>query len=67
MSNVTDSYRFRDSDLDLLKTPRHRRVMYMRHVLGLTLEEVGRPFGLTRERIRQVEEQAIALIGERRG
>ncbi|MFQ5881309.1 MAG: RNA polymerase sigma factor RpoD/SigA [Candidatus Methylomirabilales bacterium] len=47
--------------LDLL-TPRERAVVEMRYGLGgeepMTLEEVGKRFRLSRERIRQVEEKA---------
>lgn len=47
-------------------TPRERRVLYLR--LGLedgrerTLEEVGREFRVTRERIRQIEQKALRKL-----
>lgn len=38
----------------------HRfRVLYMRTVLDMTLEEIGEIFGVSRERIRQIEGRAI--------
>lgn len=49
---------------DLL--PKERRILEMRHGLinGVyhTLEEVGREFGVTRERIRQIEAKALEKI-----
>ncbi|HEY1015362.1 MAG TPA: sigma-70 family RNA polymerase sigma factor [Herpetosiphonaceae bacterium] len=53
------------SVLDLL-TERERRVMFLRY--GLidgeiwTLEEIGRDFGVTRERIRQIEVKALRKL-----
>ena len=44
-------------------TPREARILGLRFGLrdgrAHTLEEVGRKFGLTRERIRQIEHQAL--------
>ena len=40
-------------------TPRERRCMAMRWALGHTLDETARVFGVTRERVRQVEAKAI--------
>jgi RNA polymerase primary sigma factor len=47
-------------------TPREVRILRMRFGLqngrSYTLEEVGRKFGLTRERIRQIEGQALRRL-----
>ena len=47
-------------------TPRERRVLYLRYGLGdgraRTLEEVGREFHVTRERIRQIEAKALRKL-----
>ncbi len=47
-------------------SPREARVLRMRFGLGLerayTLEEVGQKFGLTRERIRQIESKALRRL-----
>ena len=47
-------------------SPKERRILEMRHGLmdGIyhTLEEVGREFGVTRERIRQIEAKALEKI-----
>jgi len=55
---------FRDILSDL--TDRERRIIEMRYGLdneqGLTLKEVGHEFGLTRERIRQIEKEALAKL-----
>ena len=46
--------------------PREREVIEMRFGLNgrkpLTLEEVGQAFGVTRERIRQIENQALQKL-----
>ena len=51
-------------------TPRERRILDMRFGLsdGIThtLEEVGKEFGVTRERIRQIEAKALQRIREHR-
>ena len=47
-------------------TPREREVMEMRFGLNghqaRTLEEVGRAFGVTRERIRQIENNTLKKL-----
>jgi RNA polymerase primary sigma factor len=47
-------------------SPREARVLRMRFGLGqeraYTLEEVGQKFGLTRERIRQIESKALRQL-----
>ena len=53
-------------DLLASLTDRERRIIEMRYGLdneqGLTLKEVGHEFGLTRERIRQIEKEALAKL-----
>ncbi len=45
---------------------RERKIFYFRYGLkkgyGMTLEEVGKEFGLTRERIRQIQEKALCKL-----
>jgi len=52
-------------------TPREQKILSMRFGLdsGMThtLEEVGQEFGVTRERIRQIEAKALERIREHRG
>ena len=47
-------------------TPREQRILQMRFGIGdsseHTLEEVGKVFGVTRERIRQIEAKALAKL-----
>jgi RNA polymerase primary sigma factor len=47
-------------------TPRERRILQLRFGLGdgtaRTLEDVSRDFGLTRERVRQIEAKALAKL-----
>ncbi len=47
-------------------TPREERILRMRFGIGEksehTLEEVGRVYGVTRERVRQIEAQALARL-----
>ncbi len=46
--------------------PRSARILHLRYGLkdgrAYTLEEVGRKFGLTRERIRQIEAEALRIL-----
>ncbi|MDP4038548.1 MAG: sigma-70 family RNA polymerase sigma factor, partial [bacterium] len=54
-----------DDTLELL-TPREQKILRMRFGLedgrSHTLEEVGQEFGVTRERIRQIEAKALAKL-----
>jgi len=47
-------------------TPREERVLRMRYGIGMnkdhTLEEVGKQFSVTRERIRQIEAKALRKL-----
>lgn len=43
---------------------RLRKLMRLRWVRGLTLEEVGRHLGVTRERVWQLEGKAMARMRE---
>lgn len=42
--------------------PQQARVLTLRHINDMTLEEVGRVLGVTRERIRQIEANAMRRI-----
>jgi RNA polymerase primary sigma factor len=62
-ASVVSAQNVRDADRALSRlTPREQRILKMRHGIGvedeMTLEQVGREFSLTRERIRQIEAQA---------
>lgn len=50
--------------------PRHREVIALRYGLDdqepLTLEKIGRRMGISRERVRQVEREALTKLGLRR-
>ncbi|MCD4705312.1 RNA polymerase sigma factor RpoD, partial [bacterium] len=52
-------------------TPREQKILEMRFGLtdGIahTLEEVGREFGVTRERIRQIEAKSLQKIATQEG
>ncbi len=58
--------RFKEILIDL--TPREQKILSMRFGLGdgitHTLEEVGQEFGVTRERIRQIEAKSLQKIRE---
>jgi RNA polymerase primary sigma factor len=48
-------------------TPREERILRMRFGIGMpdhTLEQVGRTFGVTRERIRQIEAKALHKLSD---
>ena len=49
-------------------TPREEEIIRMRFAIGYgctsTLDEVGKKFGLTRERIRQIEEEALKKLAK---
>lgn len=49
-------------DLYETLTPREARVIKLRVEEGLTLEQVGKKIGLTRERIRQIEKKGIGKM-----
>ena len=67
MAAKTDQYgRMRGILVDL--TPREQKILEMRFGLtdgvSHTLEEVGKEFDVTRERIRQIEAKALEKIGK---
>jgi RNA polymerase primary sigma factor len=67
-AQVTYEHLLRDRVEEVLSTltPREARILRLRFGLGhdraYTLEEVGQKFGLTRERIRQIEGQALRRL-----
>ncbi|MBO5925660.1 MAG: sigma-70 family RNA polymerase sigma factor, partial [Clostridia bacterium] len=67
-TDAVGSKMLRGQLLDLLKTltPREEKVIRMRYGLDdnrpRTLEEVGEAFGVTRERIRQIEAKALKKL-----
>jgi len=65
MENIVDVIRAMHKTLPLL-LPRERAVIEMRFGIKLdrpsTLEEVGRHFGVTRERIRQIEAKVLEEV-----
>ena len=42
-------------------TPRQRKILGMR-LSGISFQEIGKEFGVTRERVRQIEYQAMREI-----
>ena len=65
----------RETDTDLVREilatlpERESRILALRFGLGggteKTLEEIGETFGLTRERIRQIQEQALRTMRQK--
>lgn len=49
----------------LTLSPREKEVLKLRHVDHLTLDEIGKIYGVTRERIRQIEQNAFRKIRHR--
>jgi len=48
-------------------TPREERILRMRFGIGMTdhtLEQIGKEFGVTRERIRQIEAKALQKLSD---
>ncbi len=45
-------------------TPRERmrKVLELRYLEGMTLDQVGNIMGVTRERVRQIEQKAIRML-----
>lgn len=52
-------------DAMLVLTERERQIIELRYKQGLTLQEVGEQFGITRERTRQLEAQALSKLRKR--
>lgn len=50
---------------DPVLTERQRKVLNMRYFEHKTLQEVSETFGVTRERVRQIEAQALRRIHEK--
>jgi RNA polymerase primary sigma factor len=68
LADIAENFSLQDTVKTLLGTldPRSARVLKMRFGIGdgedMTLEEVGREFGVTRERIRQIESKALKRL-----
>lgn len=54
------------SDLEWEEHPAAQRAVFD-HPAGMTLEEIGACMGITRERVRQIEHQALAKLAESTG
>ncbi len=56
----------RTRDLLSLLSPREEQILRLRYGIGLpsgyTLEEIGKRFGISRERVRQIEERALRKL-----
>jgi RNA polymerase primary sigma factor len=67
-TEAAQNFSLTDQTRDVLKTltPREEKVLRMRFGIGEksdhTLEEVGRDFSVTRERIRQIEAKALRKL-----
>lgn len=46
----------------LTQRERMRRVLELRYLEGMTLEQVGQMMNITRERVRQIEAKAIRIL-----
>ena len=68
--SLSDSEALKEKIKDALKvlSPRENEILRMRYGVGqddtFTLDELGREFGLTRERIRQIEKAAIGKLAK---
>lgn len=61
-----DTDRQRGLDHILSELPdREREIIYLRYEKGVTLEDIGSRFGVTRERIRMLEQFALEKLGKR--
>jgi RNA polymerase primary sigma factor len=69
-SAVAANLRVATTDLLAALTPREERIVRLRFGIGMkspqTLEEVGRQFSVTRERIRQIEAKVLRKLAEPR-
>lgn len=61
-----DTDRQRGLDHILSELPdREREIIYLRYEKGVTLEDIGSRFGVTRERIRMLEQFALEKLGKK--